>query len=761
MEGFAIKRRRTRSTSSNSIYFQQSLLKNLTVGSLSKLRKLITKKNYHQTDKKGRNVLQILLSKRSVKTKNYDYLLELGCDLSHQDAKGDTIFHLLLQEKSPRYGLINYFLDSKNEKDLDLLNDEGIPAIFLLFRKTGKSGFNYELFGKMLSKMKRISATDQSNKGQNIYHLLIGLNLKEQHYDLIDQCYRKGAEVNGTDSSGRNALVSLCLQDKPNFTLIKKFVKYRSVLNTICAQTVTALNSLCQKENVDLEIVEYLLKKGANADFPRNKTGKDGPAHIACESANEINFELLKLLRQYGCNFEKEGLQGLDVLQLCCERENPNYEILEWLIKEVKVDIHSERSKDSRTALHILSSKHNIPLKFLRLVLENDPDPNRLGPDNSSAIHFLAASNPQDLEYFQLLIDYKVDVKAQDLDGWGLLHYLVDNEINLQFLKFFLDKGLPLNQKNAKDETPLHILCQNYSSTVEHFKYFFEYGADAKLKNINNQTTLHLVCQSTQDLETIQLLVKMGCAIDDLDNFQYTPLSYLCEHNPMYNLETCKYLIGEGADVNKVNQDNGETCLSLACSSEDTNMPLLNLLLEKGSNLRLASNKRQTTKLAQYKLLMSHNFNAFDLLLKYNYQINDSIASYTVNTILALMAPTNDYEVIKHLLEKNADPNSHHPVITSSWAAGFVQTPSKYPSYEVLKLFIKYNANVNQAIIHTGKTPLIKYCSSHIQKDGIEKIKLLIENGADVNQQTTNKKTALMCLTKRIETLIRWRFIDY
>ena len=103
-----------------------------------------------------------------------------------------------------------------------------------------------------------------------------------------------------------------------------------------------------------------------------------------------------------------------------------------------------------------------------------------------------------------------------------------------------------------------------------------------------------------------------------------------------------------------------------------------------------------------------------------------------------------DYDMVKLLLENGADPNVHsefyrNPELHKKGKSDILdeETPLEYSGLgafdiKFMKLLIEHGANVNDTTIIS---PLSTSCS--VQRQGREKIRYLVEHGADINYGST------------------------
>jgi ankyrin repeat protein len=86
-------------------------------------------------------------------------------------------------------------------------------------------------------------------------------------------------------------------------------------------------------------------------------------------------------------------------------------------------------------------------------------------------------------------------------------------------LSYFIEKGLNINSKDARNSTPLH--WASFSGAELTMSYIVAWGGDLEAKDTKGLTPLHLAVKSYREFHSMkgikQLLIK-GADRDALDN---------------------------------------------------------------------------------------------------------------------------------------------------------------------------------------------------------------------------------------------------
>lgn len=145
---------------------------------------------------------------------------------------------------------------------------------------------------------------------------------------------------------------------------------------------------------------------------------------------------------------------------------------------------------------------HCIPysnIKTIKLLLENEADPNIIDGTGVSAL--MLASNANFTDVIKLLIDYKADLNLKSLIENTALHFAVvpikHKIYNPKTVKLLLENKANPNIKNIKGDTPLiSISIRKYEDgrerdeRAEIVKLLVEYKAELDAQNKKGQTAL-------------------------------------------------------------------------------------------------------------------------------------------------------------------------------------------------------------------------------------------------------------------------------
>jgi len=273
--------------------------------------------------------------------------------------------------------------------------------------------------------------------------------------------------------------------------------------------------------------------------------------------------------------------------------------------------------------------------------------------------------------------------------------------------------SLKLNPKtvNVKDKKGLTAFAHAvYIGELESAKYLLKKGADINEVDKSGNTVLNTITVWNRiDLATF--LIENGADVNKSDNLGNTPLYEACVHS---SLEMVKLLLDSGADVNFTNTY-GQSPL-MVCN----NIKVADLLIENGANEDLedidgetvmsyaVNNNEFTFYLSLPPFLRAvyvGNIDRVNKLLDEGANINETYDSFTG---LILASKRFNYDMIRLLLERGADPNiiddMGYAAIDSLISAARISGKGGKEFMDILKIFIAHGAKVRRLTIDLAKT---------------------------------------------------------
>jgi len=279
---------------------------------------------------------------------------------------------------------------------------------------------------------------------------------------------------------------------------------------------------------------------------------------------------------------------------------------------------------------------------------------------------------------------------------------------DLDFVRFLLEqsKGIEVNEKNIYNKTALHRACslQYNKKSLELAKLLVEFGADINLPDQHGYTPLNLTLILGGNIDLAWYLINQGADVNIKANEGTTTLMGAAKsHSP----ELITYLLNKGFDINAQNEE-GKTPLIYALGNDYTrnHIPVIRLLLKAGADVNI---KTKTGFTALHTAAIENNDSinpkAAQLLIDAGAKVNVA-SSASGATPLHEAVMTNNAITAEILLKNGADTGARN---------------------------------------NKGWTPLAMIMDGLKERYSVpaRMVKLLVENGADINTKGFTGKTIL------------------
>lgn len=306
-----------------------------------------------------------------------------------------------------------------------------------------------------------------------------------------------------------------------------------------------AMEAIACQEILDLNLIEFLLQKGADPS----------PLFYLCYK----NIELLELYLKYKINILPQCTDVDTMTTLLAHfTENGEASYVELLLNNGA----PVNPKICFSLLIIAIAKQKTDV--VKVLLNHGASPNELFEGESPLM--LALSNG-DTNIAELLLQAGASLNTLPMNGMPLLTYYVCQN-TLETVKFLIEKGLDPNVASSTFESPLIYAFLTEKTDIAEF--LIRNGADLTLPHSEGSYPIHFAAQAGS-LNIISLLLDANVDIDKQGMGGATPLSFACgygfettsEKSFHPSIETVESLLQHNANSN-IPADDGSTPLRLA-----------------------------------------------------------------------------------------------------------------------------------------------------------------------------------------------------
>ncbi|KAH0525986.1 hypothetical protein TsFJ059_009372 [Trichoderma semiorbis] len=247
------------------------------------------------------------------------------------------------------------------------------------------------------------------------------------------------------------------------------------------------------------------------------------------------------------------------------------------------------------------------------------------------------------------------------------------------------------------------------------------------------KTCLRLACELDMT-DIVAKLLSFGpendtTFLESISENEDTPLQVTAQYS---RLDSAKLLIAAGASVTP--NDNKELAMPLEIAASHGSSEMTNLFLSHGAPIDAKGLSNQTSL---ETACLAGNFAAAESLLRHR-DFRDYITLDIPVQPLMIAIQQGHYKIAEALLRHGADPNlQEQGGQTALWMAVV------HERIDFCRLLLAYKADPSLALKDSEITPLI----SAVINKSMELVKLLVENGADVNQPLDNECTPVYMAT--------------
>lgn len=630
------------------------------------------------------------------------WLLQKKFQINYKTRNGKIALHTALYNN--QFETVEWLVN--NGADVNITNCDDVAAVHI-----AASSGKVEVLKWLYDRGARLFV--RNDRKETPFHIAAQLG----HFEILECLITKGATVNQITKNGNTAL-------------------HLAVINS------------------HLNIIKYLVHNDDTNLHTKNKS-KRSMLHAAAENGS---LGIFKLLKKHGCPCDDSIVD--DAGNSLLHTSANHVEILDYLLRlGLNVDLKNDRGE---TVLMTAAKFNNF--ESVELLLYYQADMAELHEGAAKWIKIAAKENNWDILHTLLDVDINVDVLY---DGKALLHLLY---YSLEGVKILVEYGADVNVLDKNDETTLYKATK--ANAVDVIDYLLEHNADLNCENAKLNYPLHCAA-SEENWELVRKFVEHGANVNAIDSgsnlvlhyavTNHKMLKYLVEqisdanvsidfenfdgHTALFKaarigkLDSVKYLVQNGADVNKIDDDN-LSIIQRAAGFQ--HWDVVKYLILKGANVNFCNiNCRSVLHLA---LSTYNNVDIVAWLLNHN--ANPNLLDRDGFTILhhcARAAFSKDLEVAKLLLESGAD-------VTATDRDGNTVLHLAVKNAKFIKLFLQKGCEVN---VYNNSGFTVLHLAARLNM--LDSVKALVKSGADIDAlDSDNTSVMYLAAEKKNWSIVRY-----
>lgn len=412
----------------------------------ARINELITEETVRQRDKFGHTLLHIVAKEGTVETAIR--LLDLGANIHVRNNKMKTpIFYALRNSLN----MVKLLSEKRKSFDWNLLS----PAFLFASIETVYYLLNQGLI-EIQQQIKKLNLFP-IDKHSTIDEMMRAL-LQHKFY-LYDQ-YLLDIEKNYTyliffaAKIGRKDIFNMIIKDCKAMINLRKDDERELIFRGYSSETPLHFAVREQLPNA----VEFLLKEGAD---PNVKTQDFlTPLHYA---AVLKNAEICQILLNYNADVNPNQSYYMNPLNMVCGSNN------------AVVFQNSSGYYDDVPCYSNCRLKPIFDVTIMKMLLDSGADTECENLNGMTPL--LDACKEGRFKEVEILLKYDAYLRAKSYSRTSTLHFAVDAN-SLDIVQLLLEKGLDVDTRNERDETPLMHAVTNNNDNLEMIGLLIDRGAD-------------------------------------------------------------------------------------------------------------------------------------------------------------------------------------------------------------------------------------------------------------------------------------------
>ncbi|KAJ6240098.1 ankyrin repeat-containing protein [Anaeramoeba flamelloides] len=342
----------------------------------------------------NKHILHYLCSLQSLPITLISNVVQSGrIDINGVNYDEETALNLVFEKSNPNLQLIQFLIQSGSSINPEQLLAKNFQLrVSPFYNLLKNSDINIELLAWLNSKGIPLTTTFHDQK--NVLHMLT----EREDIDsmILEYLINEGVEINGIDDKLNTPLHYLCMSTPViekiqllilhgsdfNYPNKEKFTPFQllytrlnintqillfalengAILESINPQGLSVLSAVCRSDNVDHQLVNFLIKQGSNL----NSEDQFGNSPLHYYINNEIDLQNVRLMVEKGANINAMNHKQNTPLHELTKKYDLNEQFVDFLL-EHNADF-STQNKDYQTPL---SLSNNLTSKIIADQIKN------------------------------------------------------------------------------------------------------------------------------------------------------------------------------------------------------------------------------------------------------------------------------------------------------------------------------------------------------------------------------------------------------
>ncbi|KAK0051502.1 ankyrin repeat and KH domain-containing protein 1 [Biomphalaria pfeifferi] len=389
--------------------------------------------------------------------------------------------------------------------------------------------------------------------GAKVTHDDLVFAVKSKHIEMVPLLVNHGAPVNKFDRQGcviyKGSAMDIALLRSltstasflfdhgaaldPFCAVFRAFRRKKTrTLNFLlkeCAEVIKPETLIRAVKLGDIELIQALLDAGADIDGVHdNKTPLMSAVHmevinLLLKKGADVNFKtnttpLINAFSQNNFEDVRPAFYGkLDFV----DTEKKMFRVIDTLLKKGASLEDTNQNGYTALAEYVTSS---LGVRGLKLLLQKGAEVNRKNKHGFTALHIAALSNKYGCA--KTLLKYGANVNIRCCDGSTPLHRAVRN---IRLVKLLLRSQANVNAEDNSGNTPLMLSLKNGGCFKDVVELLIAFGADVNKKDLSGKSPLWLAAENLNTI-SLPLLLDANADLDQDDQRQESLLSMVLDN---------------------------------------------------------------------------------------------------------------------------------------------------------------------------------------------------------------------------------------